>query len=448
MDYSEIMRLKGTTNCPVAKFKELASRNFTFVDSWDDNRISSSTFRVYSKKVPVAQAERDFVSKVRSEYRTRPNQLIEKTAIDSFKMNGALSSFMVAPQEITDKISEKTKPAERLCFFKGAIFECTTNDLKRNTYMTSDPVLLYELPNEEDLLRWKKIKVLKCPPGCKEFIFDMDQEKQVFIDLGFVEIEISTAPEFNIALPMMQCIRKQYCLRHRITGTIHAAMGDTYESMASCVSLSDPHYQLWDRGQLVVIISRTKCPSKTIFVGNKAETLDALCQILTKKTQWTDYISQILNIITINEDERHERVMTQENFPFRVSDLRLPEVDTGIVYMLNSMRRRAFVYIGKTNQPRRRLNNHNSGFGSSSTEPAHLRPYAIMAYISGFDGNNELMLACEEKWKHIRNNMIRDGIYDAKTWAKGGQQIINNANLQITYSVKSYDLRLVLLFQD
>lgn len=442
------MRLKDGPNCLVARFRELASRNFTFVNSWDDEKISSSTFRVYSKKVPVAQAAKDFVAKVRSEYREKPAELIEVCAVDSFKMNGALSSFVAATQEITNKISQNTKPAERLCFFKGAIFECTANDLRHDRYMTSDPVLLYDLPNQDVLSRWRKIKVLKCPPGSKEFIFDMTQPKQHFLDLGFVEIDIPIAPEYNIALPSMQCIRKQYCLRHRITGTIHSAMGDTYESMASSISNTDPNFSLWDRGQLVVIISRTKCPKKTIFVGNQFETLDALCDILVKKTQWTDYITKILNIITINEEQTTERVLTPEHFPFRIADMRLPEVDTGIVYMLNSLRRRSFIYIGKTNQPRRRLNNHNSGYGSSTTEPAHLKPFAIMAYITGFDGNNELMLACEEKWKLVRNRLMRNGNFDPRAWARGGEEIISNANLQRTYDTTNYDLRLVLLFRD
>ena len=61
-------------------------------------------------------------------------------------------------------------------------------------------------------------------------------------------------------------------------------MGGALSSMATEVSLNDPLFRLWDKGQLVVILSRTKTAMHTIFVGNKANTIDALKSILTKRT--------------------------------------------------------------------------------------------------------------------------------------------------------------------
>ena len=66
--------------------------------------------------------------------------------------------------------------------------------------------------------------------------------------------------------------RKQYGLRHRVAGTIHSAMGDTFESMATSISLTNSSFGLCDKGQQVVIISRARDPRRTIFVGNKNDT--------------------------------------------------------------------------------------------------------------------------------------------------------------------------------
>ena len=49
----------------VDEFLQLCSDNFTFVESWDDNTISTSTMRLYSKKVPAREASRQFVDIVR-----------------------------------------------------------------------------------------------------------------------------------------------------------------------------------------------------------------------------------------------------------------------------------------------------------------------------------------------------------------------------------------------
>ena len=98
--------------------------------------------------------------------------------------------------------------------------------------------------------------------------------------------------------------------------------------------------------------------------------------------------------------------------------MQLPDNGHGIVYMLNSLRRRSYIYIGKTLTPQTCLNNHNSGYGATSTEPCYLRPFVVMAYIAGFDGNNDLMLAAKNKWKVIRHELINRGEDNAREWAR------------------------------
>ena len=79
--------------------------------------------------------------------------------------------------------------------------------------------------------------------------------------------------------------------------------------------------------------------------------------------------------------------MNQNTFPFRVCDVVLPDCNTGYVYMLVSVRDGSFAYFGKTNSIRTRIMQHNRGIGSLSTEPFHLHPFALYAYICGFNLN-------------------------------------------------------------
>ena len=90
-------------------------------------------------------------------------------------------------------------------------------------------------------------------------------------------------------------------------------------------------------------------------------------------------MKKILRVVTINgkygineELGMNERVLYQSSFPYRLRDVYLPQDNTGFVYMLISVRSIDFVYIGKTKNLIERLRVHNSGCGSSSTEPAHL----------------------------------------------------------------------------
>ena len=111
-------------------------------------------------------------------------------------------------------------------------------------------------------------------------------------------------------------------------------MGDTLHSMATEISRSNGNFKMWDKGQMIVILSRTKVAKKTIFVGDKNDALAALKQLLTRKTQWTDYMEDILDLVTINSDtsnvlERRSRVMTTSSFPYRIKDMTLPQCNTG-----------------------------------------------------------------------------------------------------------------------
>ena len=78
------------------------------------------------------------------------------------------------------------------------------------------------------------------------------------------------------------------------------------------------------------------------------------------------------------------------NFPFRVCDTSLPQDSTGYVYFLILIRSRDYTYIGECNNLFSRLNQHNSGHRATSTTPYHRRPFAIMGFMCGFNGNKNL----------------------------------------------------------
>ena len=134
---------------------------------------------------------------------------------------------------------------------------------------------------------------------------------------------------------------------------------------------------------------------KPFYVGNKTDTLNAILNILMKKTAWSDDMELLLDIVTLTSSERNEGflywTMLQDKYPFQICDISSPQCKTGFVYFLISISWKTFVHIGKTNYLWNRLQQHNSGYGSSSTTPTNLRPFAILEFICGFDNNNDLM---------------------------------------------------------
>ena len=443
--------LQDESNDYVDEFIELISNHCTFVPSWDDSIINEKTYRLYSKKVPAKAASRQYAERVKR--CLRPNQYISRTALDVEKQRFSHSEWYASSQSTIDQIEIIRKEPTELLFFRGGQYEFTFN--KDGKFSQSQMALLYDLPSQEDVESFRKIKILCAPPGLKNFAIDVDNvTKEELLNEGFTEVSIGVAPERTLALKNnIQAKRKQYGLQHRVTNTIHGAQGQTLLQMATEISLANPNFNIWDKGQLIVILTRTKKAKDTIFVGNKQDTLDALKNLILTRTQWTDYIEHILHIVTVNEENPTTnvvRTMSQNDYPFRISDISLPSCATGFVYFLLSIKDKSFTYIGSTICIRERLPQHNSGFGSFETCPINLRPYALMAYICGSRlESKDFRLYLERKWKIQRDSLIARRNFDPRLWAReAGQTTINEAIQEQMFQVGEHDMKLVLLFNE
>ena len=62
-------------------------------------------------------------------------------------------------------------------------------------------------------------------------------------------------------------------------------MGDTYNCMEISVSDTEKLFSLWDRGQLIFILSCTRIMKNTLFVGKRNEKKYRLKLMLNQRTQ-------------------------------------------------------------------------------------------------------------------------------------------------------------------
>ena len=439
----------------IEEFISLCSQYLTFVDDWNNPQIPPNCMRLYSKKVPAKEAAKDFGIRVRQHYPS--SHIRERIAEDVEKSRYSQQEWYCASERTSLLLDQKVKEPRSLLFFRGSIFTCTYND-KDGAFSQAQMALLYDLPDQDDIDNWQKIPILVAPPGSKEIIYDATKTKQSYLENGFKEVKMGLSKEYTQSLKNnIQAQRKQYGLKHYVSSTIHAAMGDTLVSMATTISYSDHNFNMWDKGQLVVILSRTKSAKDSIFVGPKNETLQAFRDLLTKKTQWSDYIENVLDLVTVNTtSEYRPRVMTQTTFPYRICDVSLPQCNSGYVYMLLSTRQKNYTYIGTTNCIRSRLQQHNSGNGAVATAPAYLRPFALLAYICGFGGGRrDLRYFIESKWKEKRDEVIQRGQQSILAWARCGETVIhditnnnNGGDGSNRFGVTESELSLVLLFKE
>ncbi len=410
----------------ISEFKDLLLSTCTFVDNWDDDIISPTTYRLYGKKYPARKACQEYIDQVIAQFSEEDMRTC--TSNDMQTPQQSHQEWQTANELTMSGLDHKCKEPRNLLFFVGAVYQFTYNEVGKFTQ--AQLALLLELPSVSDVENFRKIKILVAPPGIKVVEYDPNIHRSEYIRDGWVEQYVGTSPERPQSLPRhMRGLRRQYGLKHHVTSTVHACMGDTLNKVVTQVSMEDCQYMLWDKGQAIVLLSRTKLGSNIIFVGNRHDTVKALASLIRNTNQWMNYMEQILEMACLNSTSNESQISTfhHQQWPFRLCDMPLPQCNTGFVYMLVSTQDYTFSYIGETMNISSRLNDHNSGYGSATTLPLSLRPYALFAYVCGFDGDKVLRRNFEYMWKVRRDYERGTGMNSVKQIARLASQIIPSA---------------------
>ena len=427
----------------LVEFQDLLDKTCTFVENWEDPEITPLTFRLYGMRVPANDATKEFVENVRRTI--DPDKLRVKNARDMEKSRYSHCDWQQAQPKTIETLDKRVKEPSVLTIYEGAIFEFTCNS---NDFTQSQICIVITLPSAEDIANGKKFVVWVGRPGQREIVYDRSWTPEDMVRMGYKKAYAFLVPQRIIYCGRyVQCYRIQYCVKPRYTSTIHAAMGETLNRVAMQVNLNTRDFKLWDKAQVIVALSRTKLGKNIIFVGDKSATLKGLTDLIKRTSQWTDYMEEILDLVTINVSDDRPRYLTQKSYPFRIMDQALPMSKTGYVYFILSTKFFDYTYIGMTKSIRRRLREHNTGYRSTQSTPIHLRPYALVAYICGFDGDRGLMRHLESKWQLKREELCANGINDWKEWARSGIEVIDEFDSDC-FNCKKEELRLVCLFRD
>ena len=409
------------------EFKELIANSFTHVNDWRNELITPDVFRVFSKKLPAKESIEEYIDQVK--YQLQPHQYIEQESYDTQNRVSSLSDWIPATQNTRLKLDKVLKEPRYLLFFVGALFEFTHN--KEGSFSQSQLGLMIKLPNAQDTAQFKKIQLFVAPPGLKTFIFEGMVDQEYYLTRGWKLNYVSTSKEYDIAIPgSLKGRRTQYGLKHHVTSTVHSCQGDTLHKIATEVSHLNKNFKLWDKGQVVVLLSRTRKASDVIFVGNKSETIRCLVTLIQKKTHWSDYMEKVISLVSVGNnavESRTRNIFSYETYPFEFKQIPLPLCNTGCVYFLVSLKNRRITYIGQTLDIRQRLLQHNSGSGSSFTNEIGNRPWAILGYIIGFDRNRAWMMSVEDSWQRLRQRAILIGERDPRSLVRTAIEIVEHS---------------------
>ena len=330
-------------------------------------------------------------------------------------------------------LNKALKEPPEIVLFEGGCYECTIND-NRGRYNQSQLAYLIDLPSQDTVTHFDSISLWIAPPGHHNIIFENNNvpSRERLLQLTWNEVLVGVTPERVIpARGGLQAKRLQYSLKHIGATTINKSQGETLPQ-GLAIEITE-QYSPWEKGQIVVVLSRTVTARLTVIVGNKEFAISKLWEIITIATQWTKYTEKVLNMISINPSEdqdNHASFDYSSVYPFRLNDSQvLPTDRTGFVYCLISKKYHDQIYIGQTSCLSQRLIQHNSGSGSSTTANIQFRPWAVSAFICCLSHMNRAeRMSIENRWKIMIQDMIIQGRDDVLAWINVGEHIVNMYN--------------------
>jgi predicted GIY-YIG superfamily endonuclease len=304
------------------------------------------------------------------------------------------------------RLDKKVKQPRELVFYPNAKFEFT--QVSKGKFNQGQLALMIDVPSNEIIDDKLPMKVFAAPSGIKNFPSpeQCNEEWLLGNDWTAVDVPLKTSCNEQIVRGI-QARRTQYPLKPRVSSTIHACMGSTLSAIVSAViSLTNMPYNfsLWEAAQIVVLLSRTRTADAIFFIGDREATIKHLIDVLSgQQYRYLRFISSLLDKLCGESMDRIE-ILPQPT-RFRPMDSTLPR-NPG-VYLIVSTKKPHFEYIGETNNVARRIEQHNSLRGPHVTAQPDLLPFAMHAYIVGFNDKTERM-QFEAEWK--LNNQRRHNV--------------------------------------
>ena len=392
---------------PVTKeqFIDLLLSHCRWAANDTDKAIPRNALYVFGKNAPIREEEKKLFHRL--------SDIDYQLVVAEDEERTIEGNYIRASAATTTALNRKVKEPEKLYLYQGGRYQITYNKRKRKRteFSNTQLAILFAFPDVETTEKKGDLKLLVAPPGNK-YIPDENDTEEVLLALGWKYKAVGVPPGDRVQFIKrgIRAKRRQYGLRHHVGSTIHAAMGATLKSLVTKILKGrKSNYSLWLKSQVVVLLSRTRFAKETVFLStNPRETAEALYDILLTTTPFETYISQLLESLCTSNNYHDPPQFNMTNRIYTPATVSLPTDNTGQVYLLVSCLDTNFVYIGSTRSIIKRLREHNSGFGSNQTAPPSLRPWGLLAYVNGFDGDRQARLAFENKWIQAKENYLSD----------------------------------------
>nr|XP_039258626.1 uncharacterized protein LOC120335208 [Styela clava] len=388
-----LIRKPSLQEAQVIDIVNILGDNCNFVGNW--NSVPEDAMRIVSTRKAEQMAIDEFLEGKAND----PNvQLVKFISTDEV-YDGA--SWGPANTTQTHAITRQVLEPEEISLFIGAVLRLTYNNNSGNAKFSQGQLcIVNELLQADQLQSEVAVRVKLVPPGERSFS-TLDSNWSDFI------LKPRYTPDVLIS-GMINARRLQLPVRFYKANTIHRVMGETCRLVATEINNQEPskrHLRLWEKSQLLVLLSRVPTLACLYFVGDKSVTSSTIAQMLRTDDFWTSHISARL----MTNMSRQSHYLSNSDYPYSFSSREIPCFKSGVVYLLISLPFPNVSYLGQTGRNiKQRIAEHNAGNGTTFTSQGHYMPWAPLAIIYGF--SEDISRSDAEKQRRHVEQTIHDHI--------------------------------------
>ncbi|XP_014681905.1 PREDICTED: ATP-dependent DNA helicase PIF1-like, partial [Priapulus caudatus] len=202
-----------------------------------------------------------------------------------------------ANEDTKRQLNYKCQEPSSLIIFVGAVMRLTYNNINETPsvprFSQGQLCVVEALARSDQVANAQKITVKLVPPGVRSF--DVDN-----LPAHWKQFRVKRRPTQPIVVgpQRTKAWRKQFPLCYFVCTTIHKALGETLPSVATQLSLKHKEYRLWEREQLLVLLSRVPTLHDITFVTTDAEdTIAAMLHLLRLPSRWANHVDTVLQTL-------------------------------------------------------------------------------------------------------------------------------------------------------
>jgi len=306
---------------------------------------------------------------------TPPEERIRVISTDTLEKYGR---WVEADSSISKKLNQRLNEPRELYIFKGWVYQLTYNNIRPSNnlprFSQGQLCVVQEVPQDRD----GRVQVRILPPGTRHVPDGFD-----IAEWPLALVSMRDSFPVIVGTGMQKAKRRQFPLNYNCAVTCHKAMGQTLPSIATRIE-DNTHYMLWDRNQLLVILSRVTTLDNVYFIGDWQKTKTALRRLLMLECLLTKMLSEMLSQLDRLGTAQSNNISALRSSKMHFTNCDVPSVDIGFVYLFCSAPNKDVILVGECENLQTKIRELHSP--ANATGDPH-SPYVLLGFFCGFFGD-------------------------------------------------------------